>query len=64
MYIQTNDHTICPNCISTYVQFNRINLSEQKLLSIYTRSFKLHEHEWSKETYCISLSSKIQIALD
>ena len=63
-YIQTNEVTICPNCISSYVQMNRIIVSEQRLYNIYTRSFKLHEYSWSKECHRISLASKIDILLD
>ena len=63
-YIQTQDKTICPNCISTYVQLSRISSSQEKLYNIYTRSFKLYCYDWNKDYKNISFSSSLLELMD
>ena len=56
-YVQTKDVTICPNCISIYLQVHRISHSEEKLLHVYSRTLKLHQYEWSQEKKKIESSA-------
>ena len=46
-FINFQDKTICPNCIGNYLQHRRINVAEEKLLSLYMNSLKKHEYIWS-----------------
>ena len=46
-FIQTQQKTICPNCISHYLQTKRVAEAEKKLLYLYTNSLKLHQYVWS-----------------
>ena len=55
-YVQTKDITICPTCISIYIQMRRIEHSEEKLLSVYTRTLKLHQYEWSEKKQVLDAS--------
>ena len=52
-FIRNEDNLICPNCISTYLQMNRIIANENKLMSLYSRTLKLRQYEWSDKTTTI-----------
>ena len=67
-YIRTQDKTICPNCISTYVQLGRISSSQEKLYNIYTRSFKLYYYDWNKDfkniSFCSTFMELLNLKID
>ena len=46
-FIQSHDTTICPICVSSFLQHNRIKESEDKLISIYMNTLKMHKYCWS-----------------
>ena len=58
-YVKTNDVTICPSCISVYIQIHKKPHCEEQLLRVYTRTLKLHHYEWSGEKIVVDVSTKI-----
>ena len=46
-FLETEEGTICPNCVSTFLQLHRKLRSENKLFSLYTRTMKMYQYNWS-----------------
>ena len=48
---ETEQGMICENCISSYLQNKRKSISEEKLLSLYSQTLKMHQFHWSNVKY-------------
>ena len=46
-FIKTDKNVICPNCISSYLQMNRVSSAETKMLALYRQTLKVNKYEWS-----------------
>ena len=55
-FIRNENHVICPNCVSTYLQFSRLVLKEKKLLALYSQTLKLNQYQWSDTLTSITTS--------